>query len=79
MIAELTSKFVCPRRFIEEKHIVCQYDDVKDLVREENMPAFDLVRRLVECNHRVRKLRHDVENASRHSDTTDCVDRATTI
>ena len=43
LIAELTSKFVCPRCFVEEKHVVCQYDDVKDLIGEENVPAFDLV------------------------------------
>ena len=79
MIAELTSKFVCPRCFVEEKDIVCQYDDVKNLVGEKNMPAFDLVPRVVEHNHRVGQYRHDVEDASRHSDTTDCVDRATAI
>ena len=74
LIAELTSKFVCPRRFVEEKDVVCQYDDVKGLIGKENVPAFDLVPRVVECNHRVGQYRHNVEDTSRHSDTTDCVD-----
>ena len=79
LVAELTSKFVSPRCFFEEKYVVCQGDDVKDLIGEENVPAFDLVRRVVECNHRVGQLRYDVEDASRHSNSTDCVDRATAV
>lgn len=70
---------MCPWCFIEEKDIVCQYDDIKDLVGEENMPAFDLVRKVVECNHPVGQYRYNVEDAGRHSDTTNCVDRATAI
>ena len=79
MIADLTSKFVCPWCFVEEKDVICQYDDVQDLVGEENVPALDLVRKVVECNHPVGQYRHNVKDASRHSDSTDCVDRATAI
>ena len=43
------------------------------------MPAFDRVRKIEECNHRMGQYRHNVENASSHSDTTDCIDRATAI
>ena len=70
---------MCPWCFIEEIDIICQYDDVKDLVGEENVPTLDLVRKIVECNHPVGQYRHDVKDASRHSDTTDCVNRATAI
>ena len=79
LIVELTSNFVCPRCSVEKEYVVCQYDDVKDLIGEENLPAFDLVPRVVERNHRVGQLRHDENDASRHSDTGDCVDRATAI
>ena len=43
LIAELTTNFVCPGRFIKDKNVVCQYDDVKDLIGKKNMPALDLV------------------------------------
>ena len=79
LIAELTSSFMCPRRFVEEKYVVCQYDDVEDLIGEEDVPAFDLVPRVVECDHREGQLRDDDENASCHGDTADRVERATAI
>lgn len=77
--AQHTSNVMRPWCATENKEVVQGSHHVIGLVQHESMPALDMVRRDMECDHGKDKLSHDDMCSCNHGDAPDGVDRATTV